>query len=176
MWYKPSAENGNSALSPTDDQQSVLDAPPPILQGPHRDFAGAPPRDFVPLRLMLRPAGPCVELVQPNTLVGRHSDADVRLTSLDVSRRHCRFVFEDGHWKIIDLNSLNGVYVNEERMHEATVYDGDTIRVGPLTFTVQIAAAQSRQETKILPRLADTPSLSGGPKAPALPGSERRAS
>jgi hypothetical protein len=152
-------------LSPTgtenvmDDRQSVLDAPPPILQGPHRDFAEIVPPDFFPLRLMLQPAGPCVELVHPDTLVGRHSDADVRLTSPDVSRRHCRIVFEDGHWKIIDLNSLNGVYVNDERMHEATVYDGDSIRVGPLTFTAQIGASQSREETKILPRLAEMPDV-----------------
>src|SRR5207248_9048562 len=111
---------------------------------------------------------PCVELVQPQAIVGRHSEADVRLALPDVSRRHCRLVFEDGHWKVIDLNSLNGVYVNDERMHEATVYDGDRIRVGSLTFAVQVGATgQTSADANLLQRIADVL---------PLPESERRAS
>ena len=96
------------------------------------------PTDFVPLRLILQPGGATIELTQPDMLLGRHSRADVRLPLPDVSRRHCRFLFTQGTWQVIDLNSLNGVYVNGQRMHEATVYDGDKIRLGGFTFAVRI--------------------------------------
>src|SRR5438128_1985002 len=69
--------------------------------------------DFVPLRLLAQPGGLCIELTKPDMLIGRHSEADVRLALPDVSRRHCRFVFAQGQWQVIDLNSLNGIYVNE---------------------------------------------------------------
>jgi pSer/pThr/pTyr-binding forkhead associated (FHA) protein len=108
------------------------------LQGPHREMTV--PADFVPLRLYLQPGGLCVELTQPDMLVGRHSEADVRLALPDISRRHCRLAFVDGHWRVTDLNSLNGVFINDDRMHEATLHDGDRIRLGSLTFAVKVAS------------------------------------
>jgi pSer/pThr/pTyr-binding forkhead associated (FHA) protein len=123
------------------------------LQRPHRDFGPALPADFVPLRLVLQPAGPCIELTRPSALLGRHSGADIRLGAADVSRRHCLLLFDDGHWKILDLSSLNGVFVNDERMHEATLYDGDRVRIGHATFTVQLK--RRRGEAKRRERVAD---------------------
>ena len=112
-----------------------------MLQGPHKDpRQQETPLGFMPLRLLLLPGGMCVELTRPNMLVGRHSEADVRLALPDVSRRHCRFLFQHGRWKIIDLCSLNGVFVNGERMQEATIYDGDQIRLGSFLFAVRLEA------------------------------------
>jgi pSer/pThr/pTyr-binding forkhead associated (FHA) protein len=103
-----------------------------------------PPADFVPLRLLAQPGGLCIELTKPDMLIGRHSEADVRLALPDVSRRHCRFVFAEGHWQVFDLNSLNGVYVNDERLQEATLCQGDIIRIGGLTFLVDLTAAEGQ--------------------------------
>jgi pSer/pThr/pTyr-binding forkhead associated (FHA) protein len=58
-----------------------------------------------------------------------------------VSRRHCRFLFTEGVWQVIDLNSLNGTYVNDQRLQEAFLSNGDRVRIGGLTFLVEIAAA-----------------------------------
>jgi hypothetical protein len=80
-----------------------------------RSSAEVPP-GFAPLRLFLRPGGFCLELAAADLVLGRHSCADVRLPLPDVSRRHCRFVFADGHWEIVDLDSLNGTHVNGERL------------------------------------------------------------
>jgi pSer/pThr/pTyr-binding forkhead associated (FHA) protein len=99
------------------------------------------PADFVPLRLLLQPGGLSVELTKPDMVVGRHSEADVRLALPDVSRRHCRFLFADGAWQVTDLNSLNGTFVNEERLQEATLARGDHVRIASLTFLVEFAAA-----------------------------------
>ena len=108
------------------------------LQGPHKDPRQETPPGFMPLRLLLLPGGLCVEITRPNMLVGRHSEADVRLALPDVSRRHCRFLFQHGNWKVIDLNSTNGVFVNGERMHEATLYDGDQVGLGSFLFAVRL--------------------------------------
>ena len=102
------------------------------------------PADFVALRLLLHPGGLCVELSKPDMLIGRHSTSDVRLSLPDISRRHCRFVFADGCWRVFDLKSLNGVFVNGERLHEATVFHGDRIRLGSLTFDVDLTPAPSQ--------------------------------
>jgi pSer/pThr/pTyr-binding forkhead associated (FHA) protein len=111
-----------------------------VLQGPHKDPRQPDlPLGFVPLELTLLPAGPSVELERPDMVIGRHSGADIRVALPDVSRRHCRVVFQHGFWKIIDLNSLNGVFLNGERMQEATLYDGDNIRLGGFTFAVRLA-------------------------------------
>jgi pSer/pThr/pTyr-binding forkhead associated (FHA) protein len=96
------------------------------------------PPSFAPLRLMLQPGGLCVTLTRTESIVGRHSGADIRLSLPDISRRHCRFVFTEGSWQVFDLNSLNGVFVNGERLHEAPVRHGDRIRIGSLTFEVDL--------------------------------------
>lgn len=111
------------------------------------------PEGFYPLRLLLQPGGLCLELAQPDVLLGRHSSADVRLSLPDVSRRHCRFVFSDGHWEVIDLNSLNGIHVNGERLNCIVLAQGDRLRIGSLTFVVDLGKDQPSHI--VLQRIAD---------------------
>lgn len=106
------------------------------LPGPHRDL-GEPRESFIPLRLTLEPVGLSIEVQRPDVVVGRHSDAEVRLALPEISRRHCRLVFENQEWRVHDLNSLNGVFVNGERMQEATLYDGDRLQLGTFTIIVE---------------------------------------
>ncbi len=91
-----------------------------------------------PLKLVLQPSGMAVELNRPETVVGRHMSADLRLPLPDVSRQHCRFVYADGCWQVYDLNSLNGVYVNQQRVPHALLHHGDLVRVGGFTFQVEL--------------------------------------
>src|SRR5438552_1129853 len=100
----------------------------PALLWPHTD-EDAPPTALL-LRLVLQPAGPVVEVTRPDLVVGRHSQADVRLPLPDVSRRHCRLVYADGNWDVSDLNSLNGVFLNGERVRQATLRHDDELRIG----------------------------------------------
>lgn len=101
------------------------------------------PEDFVPLRLILQPSGAAVELTQPDILLGRHSQADVRLPLPDVSRRHCRFFFGQGVWQVLDLNSLNGVFLNGEPIRQSTLHQGDLIRIGGFIFAVDLNGADT---------------------------------
>lgn len=122
----------------------MADSSLPILRGDVR--ATQPtvaPRErtsgFKSMKLVLQPNGMAVELTRPDMLLGRHSTADLRLPLPDVSRRHCRFFYQDGFWQVFDLESMNGVYVNGERVQEATLHDQDVIRIGDLQFRVLIA-------------------------------------
>jgi pSer/pThr/pTyr-binding forkhead associated (FHA) protein len=114
------------------------------VPGPHwRTRSIIPvPDDFFPLRLILQPSGATIELTQPDMLIGRHSQADVRLPLPDVSRRHCRFFFSEGIWQVLDLNSLNGVFLNEQPIRQAALRQGDLLRIGGFVFAVDLCGAQ----------------------------------
>ncbi len=105
--------------------------------------------DFAPLRLVLQPTGAVLEVNRPDVVVGRHSAAEVRLPLPDVSRRHCRIVHSGETWEVIDLESLNGVWVNDRQVERAVLHQGDALRLGGFTFRVDLstpAAADGAQE------------------------------
>jgi predicted component of type VI protein secretion system len=115
------------------------------LQGPHwaEQVEDALPASFTPLKLVTQPSGLVVELKRPDMLLGRHTDADLRLPMPDVSRRHCRFVFTDGSWQVVDLDSLNGVMVNGQRVKQATLRHWDLVVIGGFKFRVDLEAPPS---------------------------------
>jgi pSer/pThr/pTyr-binding forkhead associated (FHA) protein len=96
------------------------------------------PADFIPLRLLLQPAGTVIEVDRPDMVIGRHTEADIRLPLPDVSRRHCRLQFIDGGWQVVDLNSLNGTQVNGEHVVQASLVQGDMLRIGGFTFAIEL--------------------------------------
>jgi hypothetical protein len=108
--------------------------------------------NILPLRLLLQPDGRALELNRPEMIVGRHSEADVRLRSPEVSRRHCRFVFVEGQWQVFDLNSLNGLWLNGIRVQHAVLQNKDVLHIGPYDFEVEIGPT-----TLPLPRPASEP-------------------
>lgn len=109
-------------------------APAPAL----RLHDGSEP--FQPLRLVLQPSGVVLDVNEPDVVVGRHTEVGLRLPLPDVSRRHCRLRYESGTWHITDLNSLNGIKLNGENVVEATLGDGDTLRIGGFSFKVEIGS------------------------------------
>lgn len=63
-------------------------------------------------------------------LIGRTSDCDVAIKDEFVSRAHARVLYENGQWWVRDLQSANGIFVNEQRVEMAPVRDGLTFRLG----------------------------------------------
>jgi pSer/pThr/pTyr-binding forkhead associated (FHA) protein len=106
------------------------------LQGPHVD---APPGGFVPLRLLKELEQVHIEIDCPVAIAGRHSGAGLRLGFPEVSRRHCRFAFENGQWRVYDLESLNGLFLNGERIVEATLYAGDRLCIANVKLLIETA-------------------------------------
>jgi len=62
--------------------------------------------------------------------IGRHPDNDLSLRESKVSRWHAEIRREADHYRIIDMDSLNGTRVNEERVQDRKLQNGDTIRIG----------------------------------------------
>jgi pSer/pThr/pTyr-binding forkhead associated (FHA) protein len=62
--------------------------------------------------------------------IGRSPAADIVLDDPSVSRRHAVIVYRGGRTMILDDRSLNGVFVNGERVGEAALSDGDGLAVG----------------------------------------------
>jgi hypothetical protein len=64
------------------------------------------------------------------TLVGRHPDSDIFLDDVTVSRRHVEFYRSGSRFTVRDVGSLNGTYVNRERIEETDLTGGDEVQVG----------------------------------------------
>lgn len=62
--------------------------------------------------------------------VGRDSNSDIILDDSTVSRSHAVFRRIDNGFCVIDAGSLNGTYVNRQRVDQATLKTGDEIMIG----------------------------------------------
>ena len=64
------------------------------------------------------------------TGAGRHPDSDIFLDDITVSRRHAEIFRTDGGFAVRDVGSLNGTYLNRERIDEAPLANGDELQIG----------------------------------------------
>lgn len=70
------------------------------------------------------------------TRIGKNSDNDCVIDHESVSRVHCMIRREDaGRWTIADLQSANGVFVNNRKIVETELHDGDRIELGDVVMT-----------------------------------------
>ena len=72
---------------------------------------------------------------------GRHPDSEIFLDDVTVSRRHAEFFRVDGAFRVRDMDSLNGTYVNRNRIDEAGLRNGDEVQIGKFKL-VFLAAAE----------------------------------
>lgn len=64
------------------------------------------------------------------TRAGRHPDSDIFLDDITVSRRHAEVHRLDGRYTLRDTGSLNGTYLNRERIDDAPLVSGDEVQIG----------------------------------------------
>ncbi|MBM4359405.1 MAG: GGDEF domain-containing protein [Deltaproteobacteria bacterium] len=107
-----------------DDRETVLDTagPPPSTSAPGRACLIVLYGDDLGRRLPLAPDAAIT--------FGRASGCEVVLDDATVSRRHARIAFRAGHYILEDFGSTNGVLVNQTRVGEARLGDGDQLRIG----------------------------------------------
>ena len=87
------------------------------------------------LELVRGPGGPlCFELNRAEMILGRSDKVSCRVRSALVSRRHLRIQVQGPEVTVTDLNSQNGLYLNQVRVHAAVLCDGDLLQVGDLVF------------------------------------------
>ncbi len=93
--------------------------------------------------------------------IGREGDNDLVLESDSCSRYHAEILFGRGIYKIVDLNSTNGISVGSQRVQEHIITSGDEVEVGDYTLGLSIP----RVET---PKTVMMPTFDAAPK-PATP-------
>ncbi len=76
-------------------------------------------------------------------IIGRDQANQVFLKHHEVSKRHCEIVNESGGWRLRDLNSRNGTFVNGTRTKECVLKDGDVIRIGHAAIVFLDSASAS---------------------------------
>jgi len=80
----------------------------------------------------------------PPFRIGRHPDNDLQLGTVEVSRYHCEVRREtDGHFRVVDLDSRHGVFVNSRPVRERALAHSDLVSVGTsvLLFLLDDSAA-----------------------------------
>ena len=127
-----------------DDEFPPLDVTSTLNLGSLDETMDGPDADVAPTRMSgSLPPGMALLAVRrgPNagarflldhdvTTSGRHPDSDIFLDDVTVSRRHAEFHREGGIFTVRDVGSLNGTYVNRDRIDEVALQGGDEVQIG----------------------------------------------
>jgi len=80
-------------------------------------------------------AGQSFQPPEGRTLIGRSPECAIFLDDVTVSRRHAELVREGDVFTVSDLGSLNGTYVNRQRIESRTLEDDDEVQIGKYRLT-----------------------------------------
>ena len=69
------------------------------------------------------------------TTAGRHPQSDIFLDDVTVSRKHVEFRRADSKFFVHDVGSLNGTYVNQQRVEDTELAHGDELQIGKFKLT-----------------------------------------
>lgn len=95
-------------------------------------------------RALLEVNGTQHPLLPPGLVVGRGTEADLRINDPGVSRRHIEFDVQGGgerdelRLSVRDLGSTNGMLVDGHRINHTALRDGSTVKIGNTTMTVKV--------------------------------------
>jgi pSer/pThr/pTyr-binding forkhead associated (FHA) protein len=86
-------------------------------------------------------AGARFLLDQDITTAGRHPEADIFLDDVTVSRKHAEFRRTADGFMVVDSGSLNGTYVNNDRVDSLQLRSGNEVQIGKFRLTYYAGAA-----------------------------------
>jgi transcriptional regulator with GAF, ATPase, and Fis domain len=95
-----------------------------------------------------------IPISEPEVLIGRSRQNQVKLTTEQASRQHCKLVRTEKGYRLIDGNSSNGTFVNGLRVSEKALADGDVIGVGQAAITFRAG-----EPSRPVPKLPDPTSF-----------------
>lgn len=79
-----------------------------------------------------------IEVNKSSFIIGRDSDSDLTIDSMEASRKHCQFLYTPMGFVLLDLASTNGTLVNKERIIVHLLSDRDVIKIGEVVFLYRI--------------------------------------
>ena len=93
--------------------------------------------------------GARIPLRRGSTTLGRHPESVIFLDDITVSRRHAEIITQGVRHQIRDAGSLNGTYVNRQRVDEAWLASGDEVQVGK--FKLVFVATELTADSAAVP-------------------------
>jgi pSer/pThr/pTyr-binding forkhead associated (FHA) protein len=114
-------------------------------------------------------AGSRFLLDQAVTTAGRHPESDIFLDDVTVSRRHAELKGDEtGRFRVADVGSLNGTYLNRQRIDEGPLSSGDEVQIGKFRLlflvaeqgppgAIDLGAAEARRSEAADPELGGRP-------------------
>ena len=108
----------------------LADAEQPAAEQPVSGIDALPPGSALLVVKRGPNAGSRFLLDRPTTSAGRHPDSDIFLDDVTVSRRHATFTREGDTFTVADAGSLNGTYVNRDRIDTVVLQDTDEVQIG----------------------------------------------
>ena len=84
------------------------------------------------------PPARVIALTELEYLIGRHRDNAIQVSDLGVSGFHARIYRSADGYVIEDLKSRNGTWVNNARVFEATLSDGDRVHLGSTDLVYEV--------------------------------------
>ena len=79
-----------------------------------------------------------IELSRNVQTIGRSASNDIVLPDPSVSKHHAQVVQEEDGWRLMDLESTNGTFVNGDRVEAHRLAPGDTVLLGVYTFVFEL--------------------------------------
>ena len=132
--FDPTATSVFGITPVPDDSEET----PVVLSARDREAVSALPAGSALLIVQRGPNTGARFLLDPNvTNAGRSPKADIFLDDVTVSRKHCQFIADNGGHIVRDSGSLNGTYVNRERVDQARLSAGDEVQIGKYRLTYQ---------------------------------------
>jgi predicted component of type VI protein secretion system len=96
--------------------------------------------------------GVAIPITLSQFVIGRDPQCNLRPASALISKRHCVIIQRKNQVFLRDFDSTNGSFVNDQPVqNEVELHTGDTLKVGPLEFRVQIEATGSLPVNQLTP-------------------------
>jgi hypothetical protein len=129
---EPGREQGTREKSSTDSTTGSIDVGAFDPQHEVRELPDLDPGTGMLVVIRGPNAGSRFLLDRERTSVGRHPESDIFLDDVTVSRRHAVLTLEDEdeHVAVEDNGSLNGTYVNGDRVDKRALVTGDEVQIG----------------------------------------------
>jgi pSer/pThr/pTyr-binding forkhead associated (FHA) protein len=71
-------------------------------------------------------------------VIGRGNDCEIRIERDTISRQHARIFRAPDGWYVEDLDSRNGVFVNDMPVRRSILYNNDFLKVGDVLFKLDL--------------------------------------
>lgn len=98
-----------------------------------------------------RAVGAEYELARERLALGRGPGVDLALEDAALSKEHALLEYADGGFRVRDLGSTNGLFVNGERTQERALRHGDRIEAGEHRFQLVVEEREGAAPVHVLP-------------------------